>query len=72
MDDGKWVCQLAAEATGYLPTYNHALEEKVRVEPLVYKSHRKMKDSHLNLRELSFFLEFPVSVHWNNPPAVFQ
>ncbi|CAG12883.1 unnamed protein product, partial [Tetraodon nigroviridis] len=28
IDDGKWVCQLAAEATGYLPTYNHALEEK--------------------------------------------
>lgn len=55
MDDGKWVCQLAAEATGYLSTYNHALEEKVRVEPLVYKNHRKMKYSHLNLRELSFF-----------------
>lgn len=51
MDDGKWVCQLAAEATGYLSTYNHALEEKVRAEPLVYKN--TIVSS--NLRELSFF-----------------
>uniref|UniRef100_A0A665TI48 Maestro heat-like repeat family member 1 n=1 Tax=Echeneis naucrates TaxID=173247 RepID=A0A665TI48_ECHNA len=28
IDDDKWVCQLAAEATRYLPTYNLALEEK--------------------------------------------
>uniref|UniRef100_H2RSI7 Maestro heat-like repeat family member 1 n=1 Tax=Takifugu rubripes TaxID=31033 RepID=H2RSI7_TAKRU len=28
MDDGKWVGQLATEATGYLSMYNHALEEK--------------------------------------------
>ncbi|XP_074539484.1 maestro heat-like repeat-containing protein family member 1 isoform X1 [Halichoeres trimaculatus] len=28
IDDDKWVCQLAAEATRYLPTYNNALEEK--------------------------------------------
>uniref|UniRef100_A0A3Q3WCT8 Uncharacterized protein n=1 Tax=Mola mola TaxID=94237 RepID=A0A3Q3WCT8_MOLML len=28
MDDDKWVCRLAAEATRYLPTYNNALEEK--------------------------------------------
>ncbi|XP_060907082.1 maestro heat-like repeat-containing protein family member 1 isoform X2 [Labrus mixtus] len=28
IDDDKWVCQLAAEATRYLPTYNMALEEK--------------------------------------------
>nr|XP_046255582.1 maestro heat-like repeat-containing protein family member 1 isoform X1 [Scatophagus argus] len=28
MDDDKWVCQLAAEATRYLSTYNNALEEK--------------------------------------------
>uniref|UniRef100_A0A8C2WJ67 Maestro heat-like repeat family member 1 n=1 Tax=Cyclopterus lumpus TaxID=8103 RepID=A0A8C2WJ67_CYCLU len=28
VDDDKWVCQLAAEATRYLPTYNAALEEK--------------------------------------------
>lgn len=47
MDDGKWVCQLAAEATGYLSTYNHALEEKVRAEPLVYKNHRKVKCTNL-------------------------
>ena len=30
MDDSKWVCQLVAEATRYLSTYNNALEEKVR------------------------------------------
>uniref|UniRef100_A0A3B4G2D9 Maestro heat like repeat family member 1 n=1 Tax=Pundamilia nyererei TaxID=303518 RepID=A0A3B4G2D9_9CICH len=29
LDDDKWVCQLAAESTRYLPTYNNALEEKV-------------------------------------------
>lgn len=29
IDDDKWVCQLAAEATRYLSTYNNALEEKV-------------------------------------------
>ncbi|XP_068179896.1 maestro heat-like repeat-containing protein family member 1 isoform X2 [Antennarius striatus] len=28
LDDDKWVCQLAAEATRYLSTYNNALEEK--------------------------------------------
>uniref|UniRef100_A0A669D564 Maestro heat-like repeat family member 1 n=1 Tax=Oreochromis niloticus TaxID=8128 RepID=A0A669D564_ORENI len=28
LDDDKWVCQLAAESTRYLPTYNNALEEK--------------------------------------------
>ncbi|XP_071381698.1 maestro heat-like repeat-containing protein family member 1 isoform X1 [Centroberyx affinis] len=28
IDDDKWVCQLAAEATRYLSTYNNALEEK--------------------------------------------
>ncbi|KAM4581297.1 maestro heat-like repeat-containing protein family member 1 isoform 1-T1 [Odontesthes bonariensis] len=28
VDDDKWVCQLAAEATRYLSTYNNALEEK--------------------------------------------
>ncbi|XP_034553780.1 maestro heat-like repeat-containing protein family member 1 isoform X2 [Notolabrus celidotus] len=28
INDDKWVCQLAAEATRYLPTYNSALEEK--------------------------------------------
>ncbi|XP_061572342.1 maestro heat-like repeat-containing protein family member 1 [Cololabis saira] len=28
VDDDKWVCQLAAEATRYLPTYNNAPEEK--------------------------------------------
>ncbi|XP_041649053.1 maestro heat-like repeat-containing protein family member 1 [Cheilinus undulatus] len=28
IDNDKWVCQLAAEATRYLPTYNNALEEK--------------------------------------------
>ncbi|CAG6015929.1 unnamed protein product [Menidia menidia] len=28
IDDDKWVCQLAAEATKYLSTYNNALEEK--------------------------------------------
>ncbi|KAL3981076.1 sialic acid binding Ig-like lectin 5 [Sarotherodon galilaeus] len=28
LDDDKWVCQLAAESTRYLPTYNSALEEK--------------------------------------------
>lgn len=54
MDDGRWVCQLAAEATGYLSTYNHALEEKVKAE-LIYLNHRKVKSSHLNLRELTFF-----------------
>lgn len=55
MDDGKWVCQLAAEATGYLSTYNHALEEKVRAELFAYKNHRKVKYSNSNLREMSFF-----------------
>ena len=29
IDDDKWVCQLAAEATRYLATYNNTLEEKV-------------------------------------------
>lgn len=29
IDDDKWVCQLAAEATRYLSTYSNALEEKV-------------------------------------------
>lgn len=48
MDDGKWVCQLAAEATGYLSTYNHALEEKARAELLMYKSHRKVNFGHLS------------------------
>ncbi|CAL8337909.1 unnamed protein product [Gadus morhua 'NCC'] len=28
IDDSKWVCQLVAEATRYLSTYNNALEEK--------------------------------------------
>uniref|UniRef100_A0A8C5DBZ2 Maestro heat-like repeat family member 1 n=1 Tax=Gouania willdenowi TaxID=441366 RepID=A0A8C5DBZ2_GOUWI len=28
IDDDKWVCQFAAEATRYLSTYNNALEEK--------------------------------------------
>lgn len=28
IDDDKWVCQLAAEATRYLSTYNNAIEEK--------------------------------------------
>lgn len=28
LDDDKWICQLASEATRYLSTYNHALEEK--------------------------------------------
>uniref|UniRef100_A0A3P9B1S6 Maestro heat-like repeat family member 1 n=1 Tax=Maylandia zebra TaxID=106582 RepID=A0A3P9B1S6_9CICH len=28
LDDDKWVCQLAAESTRYLPTYNNTLEEK--------------------------------------------
>ncbi|TMS10960.1 Maestro heat-like repeat-containing protein family member 1 [Larimichthys crocea] len=28
IDDDKWVCRLAAEATRYLSTYNNALEEK--------------------------------------------
>ncbi|XP_028280603.1 maestro heat-like repeat-containing protein family member 1 isoform X3 [Parambassis ranga] len=28
IDDDKWVCQLAAEATRYLSTYNNLLEEK--------------------------------------------
>ncbi|XP_030605842.1 maestro heat-like repeat-containing protein family member 1 isoform X1 [Archocentrus centrarchus] len=28
LDDDKWVCQLAAESTKYLSTYNNALEEK--------------------------------------------
>uniref|UniRef100_UPI0037E92988 maestro heat-like repeat-containing protein family member 1 n=1 Tax=Semicossyphus pulcher TaxID=241346 RepID=UPI0037E92988 len=28
INDDKWVCQLAAEATRYLPTYNNTLEEK--------------------------------------------
>ncbi|XP_041843751.1 maestro heat-like repeat-containing protein family member 1 isoform X2 [Melanotaenia boesemani] len=28
IDDDKWVCQLATEATTYLSTYNNALEEK--------------------------------------------
>ncbi|XP_017265503.1 maestro heat-like repeat-containing protein family member 1 isoform X2 [Kryptolebias marmoratus] len=28
IQDDKWVCQLAAESTGYLSTYNNALEEK--------------------------------------------
>ncbi|XP_061806331.1 maestro heat-like repeat-containing protein family member 1 isoform X1 [Nerophis lumbriciformis] len=28
VDNDKWVCQLAAEATRYLSTYNNALEEK--------------------------------------------
>lgn len=46
MDDGKWVGQLATEATGYLSTYNHALEEKVRAELLIYRNHRKVKYSH--------------------------
>lgn len=46
MDDGKWVAQLATEATGYLSTYNHALEEKVRAELLIYKNDRKVKHSH--------------------------
>lgn len=31
IDDDKWVCQLAAEATRYLSTYNNDLEEKVSV-----------------------------------------
>lgn len=30
IDDGQWSCQLVVEATRYLPTYNHSLEEKVR------------------------------------------
>lgn len=30
IQDDKWVCQLAAESTKYLSTYNSALEEKVR------------------------------------------
>lgn len=51
MDDGKWVCQLAAEATSYLSTYNHALEEKARAELLMYKSHRKMNFGHLSSRK---------------------
>lgn len=46
MDDGNWVVQLATEATGYLSMYNHALEEKVRAELLIYKNHRKLKHSH--------------------------
>lgn len=29
IDDDKWVCQLGAEATRYLSTYNNDLEEKV-------------------------------------------
>lgn len=29
IDDGQWSCQLVVEATRYLPTYNHSLEEKV-------------------------------------------
>ncbi|MCJ8728677.1 hypothetical protein PDJAM_G00007090 [Pangasius djambal] len=28
IDDGQWSCQLVVEATRYLPTYNHSLEEK--------------------------------------------
>ncbi|KAI4893277.1 hypothetical protein NFI96_019675 [Prochilodus magdalenae] len=28
IDDGQWSCQLAVEATRYLPTYNNSLEEK--------------------------------------------
>lgn len=28
IDDGHWSCQLAIEATRYLPTYNNSLEEK--------------------------------------------
>ncbi|XP_053484916.1 maestro heat-like repeat-containing protein family member 1 isoform X1 [Ictalurus furcatus] len=28
VDDGQWSCQLVVEATRYLPTYNHSLEEK--------------------------------------------
>ncbi|XP_066539071.1 maestro heat-like repeat-containing protein family member 1 isoform X3 [Hoplias malabaricus] len=28
IDDGQWSCQLAVEATRYLPTYNNLLEEK--------------------------------------------
>ncbi|XP_028837282.1 maestro heat-like repeat-containing protein family member 1 isoform X2 [Denticeps clupeoides] len=28
LDDDRWCCELAAQATRYLPTYNNALEEK--------------------------------------------
>lgn len=31
IDDGQWSCQLVVEATRYLPTYNHSLEEKVSI-----------------------------------------
>lgn len=48
MDDEKWVGQLAAEATGYLSTYNNALEEKVRAKLFIYKNHTNVKYSHLN------------------------
>lgn len=41
MDDEKWLGQLAAEATGYLSTYNNALEEKVRAKLFIYKNHTR-------------------------------
>lgn len=31
IDDGQWISQLVVEATRYLPTYNHSLEEKVSI-----------------------------------------
>lgn len=39
IDDDKWVCQLAAEATRYLSTYNNDLEEKVSVFNSFYFTH---------------------------------
>lgn len=38
IQDDKWVCQLAAESTGYLSTYNNSLEEKVSIVLMVKDS----------------------------------
>lgn len=38
--DDKWVCQLAAEATRYLSTYNNSLEEKVSAFQQLHFTHK--------------------------------